>query len=68
MKICALCRHFTTQHHPEQGAVGMGHCVGFLEATLTFVAFDNETCSLFKPASQVAARQKYIEVQREKKA
>ena len=44
----------------------MGHCIGFLEATLSFVAFDNETCSLYRPASQVAARQKYIEIHQNK--
>ena len=59
--ICATCHHFTIRNHPEQAAIGWGHCTGFIPAALDFVKWDREICRLYRPAEQIAAREKWIE-------
>lgn len=63
MSICARCEHFTVQHHPQQAAHGLGHCVGFLASIESFVDWNGTPCRLYRQAKQMAPRDRWILVQ-----
>ena len=58
--ICARCQHFTTREHPEQAAIGWGHCVGFIAEAKDFVRGDREICRLYRKAEQMTPREAWI--------
>lgn len=60
MTICASCENFTLRNDAARRAVGLGQCIGFLEAIESFVPWNTPACRLYRKAKQMAPREVWI--------